>query len=74
MARYFPERNPLHKAIKVNAKFLQRFAGAYRINRYAYHDITTVASLFGDVRIEAVNGSKLKSNGVGNGKILCSGG
>jgi CubicO group peptidase (beta-lactamase class C family) len=60
MNRYFPERNHLAKAIKVNAKFLQRFAGAYRPNRYDYHDVTTVASLFGDVRIEAVNASTLK--------------
>ncbi len=60
MNRYFPEKNPLANPIKVDAKFLQRFAGAYRVNRYDYNDITTIASLFGDFRIDAVNSSKLK--------------
>jgi CubicO group peptidase (beta-lactamase class C family) len=60
MNRYFPERNPLAGAIKVDAKFIQRFAGAYRGNRYDYHNITSLASLFGDVRIDAVNTTKLK--------------
>ena len=60
MNRYFPERNPLASAMKVDAEFLERFAGAYRVNRYNYHDITTVGSLFGDVKIEAINSSKLK--------------
>jgi len=60
MNRYFPERNPLASVMKVDAEFLERFAGAYRVNRYNYHDITTVGSLFGDVKIEAINSSKLK--------------
>jgi len=63
MNRYFPERNPLASAITADAKFLNRFAGSYRVNRYDYHDITTLGSLFGDTKIDVVNSSKLKVTG-----------
>jgi len=60
MNRYFPERNTLAQPMRVDVNFLQRFAGAYRVNRFAYNDITTISSLFGQVKIEVVDSSKLK--------------
>lgn len=60
MDRYYPERNPLVAAKKVSLKFLQRFEGAYRVNRYAYHDITTFASMLGDLEIKPVDSSRLR--------------
>ena len=57
---YFPEKSPLASPMKVTAKFLQRFAGAYRGNRYPYHDITTISSLFGDVKIAAIDSTKIQ--------------
>jgi hypothetical protein len=59
MKRYFPEKSPLTSSIRVDKKFLKRFEGAYRGNRYNYHDITKIASLFGDVMI-ASDSSRLK--------------
>jgi hypothetical protein len=59
MKRYYPEKNALASPIKVDKKFLKRFAGAYRANRYAYHDITTISSLFGDLTI-VVDSFRLK--------------
>ncbi len=60
MKEYFPEQAPLAAPMKVDAKFLQQFAGAYRGNRYPYHDITTISSLFGDARITVVDSTKLR--------------
>lgn len=60
MDRYFPERNQLKKAIKLPADYLQKFAGEYRANRFAYNDLTKIASLFGRGQI-SVEGDKLKT-------------
>ena len=57
--RYFPKR-PLRKPIKVGKKFLERFTGAYRINQYAHHDITTIASLLGDIVIARADSTRIK--------------
>ena len=60
MDRYFPEKNVLKPGIKLPAKYLQKFAGEYRVNRFAYNDFTKLASWFGRGKIEVVD-SKLKT-------------
>jgi hypothetical protein len=57
--RYFPKR-VLKTPIKIESKFLDRFTGAYRSNRYAHYDITAIASLLADVVISATNSGKIK--------------
>ncbi len=61
MDRYFPEKNPLQPVIKVKAKYLQKFAGEYCANRYAYRDFTKVISWFGRAQISVVDSTKLKT-------------
>ena len=63
--RYFPKR-PLRQAMKADKEFLERFSGAYRYNRYAHHDITAIASLFGDVIVTAADSTRLKIVSGGN--------
>ena len=60
MDRYFPEKNVLTPSIKLPAKYLQKFAGEYRVNRFAYNDFTKLASWFGRGKIEVVD-SKLRT-------------
>lgn len=60
MDRYFPEKNVLKPGIKLPAKYLQKFAGEYRVNRFAYNDFTKLASWFGRGKIEVVD-SKLRT-------------
>ncbi|MBS1977138.1 MAG: beta-lactamase family protein [Bacteroidetes bacterium] len=59
MERYFPESS-LRPVKKFSAEYLKKFAGAYRGNRYAYFDITTIVSLFGDVRISVRDSTALR--------------
>ena len=61
MDRYFPEKAPLKPIITISLDELQKFAGEYRINRFAYHDFTKVASLFGRAQISISNDAKLKT-------------
>ena len=61
MDRYFPEKNPLKPIITVPIEELQKFAGEYRVNRFAYRDFTKVASWFGRGQISVVNDVKLKT-------------
>lgn len=46
MDRFFPEQL-VAPSFRPSKEFLNKFAGEYRANRYAYHDITTISSLFG---------------------------
>jgi CubicO group peptidase (beta-lactamase class C family) len=66
MDRYFPEKNPLKPAINLPKDYLQKFAGEYRANRYAYHDLTKISSLFSRGRIQVVDGAKLKTRFTGD--------
>lgn len=61
MDRYFPEKNPLKSIITIPSEDLQKFAGEYRVNRFAYHDFTKVASWFGRAQITVADKTKLKS-------------
>ncbi len=60
MDEYFPEKNPLKASVATNRKSLQAFEGNYRVNRFAYRDITTVSSLFGHVKISVKDSTQLK--------------
>jgi len=57
---YFPERNPLKTALPPNRKFLEQFAGDYRVNRYAYHDITNIASMLNDTHITVADSTRIR--------------
>lgn len=59
--RYFGEAS-LKAPMKVKKEFLNQFIGNYRANRYAYHDMTTVASMLNDAKItrEDSTGLRLK--------------
>lgn len=59
MDRYFPEK-PFRPSIKLGKGTLEEFAGKYRANRYAYHDITTISSLFGDIEVSVDDSTGLK--------------
>ncbi|MBS1543789.1 MAG: beta-lactamase family protein [Bacteroidetes bacterium] len=59
MERYFPESS-LRPVKKFSAEYLKKFAGAYRGNRYSYFDITTIVSLFGDVKISVRDSTALR--------------
>ncbi|MBK5280158.1 MAG: beta-lactamase family protein [Bacteroidia bacterium] len=61
MDRYFPEKNPLKPSIVLSSDYLKKFAGEYRVNRFAYNDLTKVASWFGRAQISIVESSKLKT-------------
>jgi CubicO group peptidase (beta-lactamase class C family) len=61
MDRYFPEKNPLRPIISIPSEDLQKFAGEYRANRFAYHDFTKVISWFGRAQITVAGKTKLKS-------------
>ncbi|HWA32689.1 MAG TPA: serine hydrolase domain-containing protein [Cyclobacteriaceae bacterium] len=57
---YYPDKNALKPPIKVDRKFLERFAGFYRGNRYVYHDMTKISSLFNDMAITVPDSSRIK--------------
>lgn len=59
MERYFPDSS-LRPVRNFSAEYLKKFAGAYRGNRYAYFDITTIVSLFGDVKISVRDSTALR--------------
>ena len=59
MDYYYPE-NSLKGPLRTDKKFLQRFAGSYRANRYPYHDITTISSVFNDAKISAADSLRIK--------------
>ena len=61
MDRYFPEKNTLQPVIQLPATYLQQFAGEYRMNRFAYNDLTKVASWFGRGQITVSESTKLKT-------------
>ncbi|MEK6783671.1 MAG: serine hydrolase domain-containing protein [Bacteroidota bacterium] len=61
MDRYFPEKNALEPVIKLPRNYLQKFAGEYRANRFAYNDLTKVASWFGRGQISVVESVKLRT-------------
>jgi CubicO group peptidase (beta-lactamase class C family) len=61
MDRYFPEKYPLKPIIAVAESELQKFAGEYRVNRYAYNDFTKVASLMGRAQLSISDKTKLKT-------------
>src|SRR6187551_1670695 len=61
MDRYYPEKNSLKPALSIPTNELKDFAGEYRVNRFAYHDFTKVASWFGRLHITVTNDSKLKT-------------
>ncbi len=61
MDRYFPEKYPLKPVIVVPESELQKFAGEYRVNRFAYKDLTKVASLMGRAQISISAKTKLKT-------------
>lgn len=56
---YFPGPS-LRAPLGVNRKFLERFAGDYRVNRYPYHDITTVSSIFNDLKISVPDSARIR--------------
>jgi hypothetical protein len=60
MDEYFPEKNPLKAPIVSSKKFLQEFEGAYRVNRFAYNDITTISSLLSHIKVSMKDSTKLK--------------
>jgi CubicO group peptidase (beta-lactamase class C family) len=60
MDRYFPERQPLPPPMKAANAWLQKFAGEYIINRYSYHDLTKISSLFNRLHIAVADSTKLK--------------
>ncbi len=60
MDEYFPEKNPLKTPIASSKKFLKQFEGAYRVNRFAYNDITTVSSLLGHIKVSVKDSMMLK--------------
>ncbi len=57
---YFPLKGGLKPGIPVDKKFLEEFAGFYRGNRYVYHDMTKVSSLFSDISITVPDSARLK--------------
>lgn len=57
--RYFAEGN-LITPLNVNKEFLDRFTGKYRVNRYAFHDMTTVASMFNDASVTREDSTGLR--------------
>jgi hypothetical protein len=60
--RYFPQPSGMGKKLvfQLSKEKLKQFDGSYRVNRYAYHDITTIGSLFSEVKVESMDSSKLK--------------
>lgn len=58
--QYYPEKTPLLPTLKPNRKFLEQFAGYYRVNRYAHFDITKVASMFNDMHITVADSLRLR--------------
>jgi CubicO group peptidase (beta-lactamase class C family) len=58
--KYFPETTPLATPMKADKKFLEQFAGAYRVNRYPHNDITTISSIFNDTNITIADSSRLR--------------
>jgi CubicO group peptidase (beta-lactamase class C family) len=66
MDRYFPEKSPLRPAINLPKDYIQKFAGEYRVNRYAYNDLTKIGSLLSRGRIQIVEGTKLKTRFTGD--------
>jgi hypothetical protein len=61
MDRYFPEKYPLKPVIDIPESELQKFAGEYRVNRFAYNDFTKIASLMGRAQISISGKTKLKT-------------
>jgi CubicO group peptidase (beta-lactamase class C family) len=61
MDRYFPEKHPLKPVVVVPESELQKFAGEYRVNRYAHNDFTKVASLMGRAQLSISDKTKLKT-------------
>ncbi len=59
MNHFYPEKT-LRMPMRLGKTYLERFAGDYRANRYAYHDLTSISSLFGDSHITLRDSSALK--------------
>lgn len=69
MDRYFPPlANPTPSSFSKD--YLTRFTGKYRINRYAYHDMTSVASMLNDATITLEDSSGLRLTAGENVRIL----
>ncbi len=66
MDRYFPEKNTLKPTIKLPDSYLKKFAGEYRVNRFAYNDLTKIGSLFSRGQIKVTEGTKLKTRFLGD--------
>ncbi len=58
--KYFPGPKAAKEPIKVDRKFLEKFTGFYRGNRYVYHDMTKISSLFSDISITVADSTKIK--------------
>ncbi len=66
MDRYFPEKNTLKPTIILPDNYLKNFAGEYRVNRFAYNDLTKIGSLFSRGQIKVAEGTKLKTRFLGD--------
>ena len=66
MDRYFPEKNTWQPSIKLSSDYLRKFAGEYRVNRFAYTDLTKMASLFSRGKVSVTEESKLKTRFTGD--------
>ena len=58
--KYFPGPSAVKEPIKVDRKFLEKFTGFYRGNRYVYHDMTKISSLFSDIAVTVADSTKIK--------------
>lgn len=59
MDRYFPAAASASSP-SFSKDYLARFAGKYRVNRYAYHDMTSVASMLNDATITVEDSTRLR--------------
>ncbi len=57
---YFPEKRSLKTPLAPNKEFLNEFAGSYRGNRYVYHDMTKVSSLFNDISVTVADSARIR--------------
>ncbi len=69
MDRYFPAAANASPAT-FSKEYLNRFAGKYRLNRHAYHDMTTVASMFNDATLAVEDSTRLRLSIGENVRIL----
>jgi hypothetical protein len=59
MTRYFPEATPA-APLKVTRDYLAQFAGKYRANRQNHSDLTSLASMLGDITITTTDSTSLR--------------